>query len=1185
MKSFIYSIFVLLPVIVYCQTGDDGWNNRIIDQYENDVEKARQSITFVPEFDTEGHTDFNAYIDPDIPFNGGISVTDGEFNMNYIRTFTPIHDHKTTTAPSHNNLDYSKWAENITYFDGLGRETQQLVVKGSPAYTDIIQPIVYDDFGRLKKAYLPYAIAQGGDDGPGGFRPDVIAEQLNFYNTFYPDEQGIAFAEKDFDNSPLNRVMKQGFAGADWNIETGNPVVYEYLTNVENYEVYMFSILSDNSLKKEGCYQANKLFKNKTYDENDNPTVEYKDLSGNVVMKKSYDDNNWQKTYYAYDDFGLLRYVLPPEAHSHLPSGTTTDTFENDQDFILQLCYYYEYDDRKRMKIKRLPGAGAIYLVYDKRDQLVATQDGNSRQENNWLFTKYDVFNRPVMTGKYHHTTSLNQEQMQNLVNTNTNYFEEANLSFEHGYTNDAFPNITSADCEVYSVTYYDNYDYVNQFSGYGFQSGEISFMYPLAINTKGQVTAIKTKILPNSEITIGIDYLISVNYYDKYYRLIQTISDNHLGGLDIISNEINFTGDIILTKENHNNGSESIIVQNEFEYDNGKRLIKTRHKINDESWITINEQKYDELGRVKRKYLHGSSSNALQTVNYKYNIRNWLNDINDVAALGSDFFAMNLNYTSGTNPQYNGNISSMKWKSAMFSANAYNFDYDGANRITTADYSGTGSYQTNYTYDYNGNILSLAREGKLCGSSNYAMIDELVYTYTGNQLENVNDIDDSDHQNNGFSDNGSFSSPEYAYDENGNMIIDANKNMQVNEYNYLNLPQQLNIYTGGTNEINYLYDAAGIKLRKQTRTDYAIENTTDYIGNFVYKDNELKYMLTCEGRVMVNEGSIYEYQYFLKDHLGNTRITFNENGDIIQEDTYYPFGMQMNGLCFETGLNYKNKYLYNGKELQDEFGLDWYDYGTRFYDTQLGRWHVVDQMAEDYFSLSPYNYVANNPLTFIDPNGMNLDWFQNEKTGDVYYNSDMRKGDESQLGKDWVHLSENGMFSDGTPMTSDAAILFKNSRLTDAGVNQTLKYDKSPMYIDAKVTGVKFEATFKGNNAEKFMSGQGYDKKPFEANVYSYHRQQGFPEPHGIIWQTTEYDITEKVHSWRYIPKGVEGSYNVLGYYGKRSLSDTDWKTNSYTRETWERRQYDYTRPPARKPGALEPLFWEIFKNLPNLK
>lgn len=157
----------------------------------------------------------------------------------------------------------------------------------------------------------------------------------------------------------------------------------------------------------------------------------------------------------------------------------------------------------------------------------------------------------------------------------------------------------------------------------------------------------------------------------------------------------------------------------------------------------------------------------------------------------------------------------------------------------------------------------------------------------------------------------------------------------------------------------------------------------TYYSGSFIYEEkaavSSLKYILHSEGKYQFS-GATGQYQYDIKDHLGNVRLVVDGSGTELQQSAYYPFGMQ-----YMAGGNADSKYLYNGKELQDDAigggNLDWYDYGARMYDPALGRWHVVDPMAEKYESWSVYQYVRNNPILRIDPNGMD-DYKINRESG-----------------------------------------------------------------------------------------------------------------------------------------------------------------------------------------------------------
>ena len=447
--------------------------------------------------------------------------------------------------------------------------------------------------------------------------------------------------------------------------------------------------------------------------------------------------------------------------------------------------------------------------------------------------------------------------------------------------------------------------------------------------------------------------------YYDVKGRVTKVVQNNLLGGYDVTNTVYTFTGQPATVTHSHTASGKSTRTEvYTYSYDHADRVSKVEHTLGGTK-ITLADYTYDSFGRLSTKSLHGSAANKLT---YAYNLRSWLTGIT------STRFTQNLYYNTGVGTaRYNGNISSMTWKSGNESTvRGYKFTYDGLDRMLNATYGETAGISTNANrfsenvtgYDKNGNIKGLQRYGQL-SSTAYGMIDNLTLTLNGNQLNRVDDAVTASAYNGGFEfKNGANAADEYSYDANGNLTKDLNKGISGITYNFLNLPNVVTFSDGST--ITYTYGADGTKLRTVHKIG-STTTTTDYCGNVVYENGVQKLLLTEEGYITLSDS---KYHYYLKDHQGNNRVVINQSGTVEETNHYYPFG----GVFASAGSI--QPYKYNGKEFDNKKGLNWYDYGARHYDAALGRFTTNDRFAEKYYSMSPYQYGANNPVNNIDVNG-----------------------------------------------------------------------------------------------------------------------------------------------------------------------------------------------------------------------
>jgi RHS repeat-associated protein len=882
-------------------------------------------------------------------FAGNTTATASSGVLNYVAEKT--YKQKST---SESETDITQVDINVTYLDGIGRPTHKIAVEASPNGNDIVQPIVYDNMGRSSTSYLPYTVNNEGKsiDNPSG-KSEV------FYNNVPAgvtgDTKTTAFT--DYEKSPIGRVLSQEIIGSHF---TGKKTNLSYYLNqqagddpVKKY-IYSGDYSPSNdanltAIAQSGNFATTQLAVNYVlYDGQE--SREYKDYEGRTVLKRVRLDKpgtTWLDTYYVYDDLNQLRAVIPPK----LTSLSSTE--------LNNLAYLYHYDELGRPIVKKVPGKDAEYVVYDAWDRVAFTQDGNQRASvpQKWTYVKYDKLNRAVMTGEA--TCSSSRATLQAAVIgviTATDRYVVRNATrpgfFETGNTYGGTLSYGSND--ILSVTYYDAYDFPLPTSAAA-PSGAVGSPTGFAVGSR-------TRILNNINA-----WNIAVTYYDTDFRPVKSFSSlyNIPGSLTateaVSTNYGNFHTRVLTDLVEHLgiNSGGNLKLFNRYCYDHEGRLKKSFLTITKgsktEKEIMVNKLTYNELGQLFKKEIHQKSGAAktMQQLEYAYHLHGGLKSST------SKFFTQSLYYDtrkSGSDGLFTDNISETYWKRKGETAEkGYTFNYDKINRLKDANGVNFNYEEKGIDYDNNGNISQLTRNWK------GADMDNLTYTYDGNKLATLQDAN-ADGSGRGVK-AGTFTYAGGDYDQNGNQLKDPAKNVTNIQYNYLDLPQTVSV-NGKT--LTYAYDASGEKQVYQN----GLTETIYYAGAAEYNTTgQLSRIATGEGMIypsMKNGNQIFQYQYYLPDHLGNVRVLFNDRGDTLQNTDYYPYGLAITNKSLFGG----QRYLYNGKEVQTE--TNEYDFGARFYDPSTGRWHTMDPASQ---MVSPYDYTGGNPINRIDPDGRFWHW------------------------------------------------------------------------------------------------------------------------------------------------------------------------------------------------------------------
>ncbi|MFA5832139.1 MAG: RHS repeat-associated core domain-containing protein [Bacteroidota bacterium] len=913
------------------------------------------------------------------------------------------------------------------YYDGLGLELQTQLYLGSDK---IVTHKVYDSFGRISKEYKPY------QQSANSFVSDanVLTNANSYYNSnvyFEGFQDSYPYSEYSYDEIGT-RPVNIKYPGIEFR-SNNHFTRFEYGSNTNNPSVEVPGY-SANTLFKTTTYNENQIPKLSYSDIHGNviqsiddpnglkykTTFEY-DANGNILKTTPPrgETNSLHATTYTYNAQNQLILKKTPDAGSvqYLYDKNGNLRLMKDSNHTGAANYVYENgvisvpSTTPGSFSLTMPGrvtiSTGVYDMYSDEYIIVNIRRNNAivatATSDYWYWTS-STFSLPKGDYTYEVTSYGYYGEFEYTIECSENLefvyykYDELNRVKEVGeYESSNIANFTQSNANY--GPFPTNHYFVNRSFTY-----DVASTNPLA----GSQRNLKGRLSSERSYTLGSLSLETIYSYDELGRVEYMIQD----GLGWYAKKISYEYDLqgnVTRKIYEDYMSSTNMLYTWYDYDEIGRMLKVYTSVTGNPAGKHQEAAYTYFasGKVKRMQLENA-----QGVDYRYSERDWLKAINHQnlgglyqgqpqdpgrdgydSGLPVDKLGMIFGYNvpghigdpgyQNAVPQFNGNISWMIYNMSGVNTGGtslvgYTFAYYNNNTFKDANFGIYTSSWVNWNpydmmsmlYDSGGsNIKYLQRK-----TTSGMFSDKLTYEYYPN-TNKLRRITDQINPSYFTYDIDTQPADNYTYDHNGNMLQSTGDNNSFIYYDIFNLP--IRIYRSNGEIIYYSYDTKGNRIRKlRSGIDEYYVNGIDGKTELVTSLNSYTPLYNLNGNDMFgqirrNYSTLTRY-YYLKDQLGNIRMTVNSSGTPVSWDDYYPFGVTMDQRSGSGSAD--TRYKYTTKERDIETGYDYF--GARYYDSRIGKWMSVDPLLEKYPELSPYNYAANNPISLYDPDGKGIKSF-----------------------------------------------------------------------------------------------------------------------------------------------------------------------------------------------------------------